>query len=262
MTSPGSDRGLFQQADAYERFVGRYSRPLAHEFARATGVGAGERVIDVGCGTGALTSVLAALVGPDHVAAADPSEPFVAQCRANVPGAVVRVAPAEALPFADRSFDRALAQLVFHFVDDPAAAAGEMMRVTRHGGTVSACVWDSTGGATVLRAYWDSACEVDPNAPGEVERFGGRPGQLAALWHKVGLRDVTDASLAVSSHYQDFDELWQSFPGSAAGRVGAHLASLDEARREALRRALRRRLGSPEGPFELTARAWCAIGVV
>jgi ubiquinone/menaquinone biosynthesis C-methylase UbiE len=262
MTSPGSDQVLFQKADAYERFMGRYSRPLAHEFARATGVAAGERVVDVGCGTGALTSVLAQLVGPDHVAAADPSEPFVDQCRANVPGADVRVGPAEALPFADRIFDRALAQLVFHFVADPAAAAGEMTRVTRHGGTVAACVWDFTGGMTMLRAYWDSAREVDPNAPDEIERFGGRPGQLAALWREVGLRDITDSSLAVSSRYNDFDELWQSFLGGAAGPVGAHVASLDEARREALRGALRLRLGSRGGPFELTARAWCAVGVV
>jgi SAM-dependent methyltransferase len=262
MTSPGSDQALFRKADAYERFMGRYSRPLAHEFARATGVAAGERVLDVGCGTGALTSVLAERVGPDHVAAADPSEPFVDQCRVNVPGADVRVGPAEALPFADRGFDRALAQLVFHFVDDPAAAAGEMMRVTRHRGTVAACVWDFTGGMTMVRAYWDSAREVDPNAPDEIERFGGRPGQLAALWRAVGLRDVTDSSLAVSSRYDDFDELWQSFRGGAAGPVGAHLASLDETAREALRETLRRRLGSPGGPFELTARAWCAIGVV
>ena len=262
MTSPGSDRLLFQKADAYERFMGRYSRPLAREFARATGVAAGERVVDVGCGTGALTSVLAELIGPDQVAAADPSEPFVDQCRANVPGADVRVGPAEALPFADRSFDRALAQLVFHFVVDPAAALGEMMRVTRDGGTVAACVWDFTGGMTMLRAYWDSAREVDPNAPDEIQRFGGRPGQLAALWHEAGLRDVTDSSLAISSRYNDFDELWQSFLGGAAGPVGAHVASLDEAGREALRGALRLRLGSPRGPFELTARAWCAVGVV
>jgi hypothetical protein len=137
-----------------------------------------------------------------------------------------------------------------------------MMRVTRRGGTVAACVWDFTGGMTLLRAYWDSAREVDPNAPDEVERFGGRPGQLAALWREAGLRDVADPSLAVSSRYDDFDELWQSVVGGAAGLVGAHIASLDEPGREALRGALRRRLGSPGGPFELTARAWCAVGVV
>jgi hypothetical protein len=137
-----------------------------------------------------------------------------------------------------------------------------MKQVTRHGGTVAACVWDFTGSMTMVRAYWDSAREVAPNAPDEIERFGGRPGQLAALWREVGLRDVTGSSLAVSSRYGDFDELWQSVLGGAAGPVGAHVTSLDEASREALRGALRRRLGSPGGPFELTARARCAVGVV
>ena len=113
----------------------------------------------------------------------------------------------------------------------------------------------------MLRAYWDAAREVDSNAPDEMERFGGRPGQLAALWREVGLRDVADGSLGVSSHYDDFEELWQSFLGGA-GPVGAHAASLDEAGRQAVRGALRLRLGSPSGPFELTARAWYATGVV
>lgn len=252
---------FFQAVDAYERFMGRYSRPLAHEFARAAGVAAGERVVDVGCGTGALTSVLAELVGPDRVAAADPSEPFVAECRVRVPGADVRVGPAEALPFGDDTFDCALAQLVFHFVSDQAAGVAEMARVTRSGGRVAACVWDFTGGMTMIRAYWDAALEVDPDAPDEVARFGGRSGELASLWRDAGLRDVADGSLAVSSQYQDFDELWESFLGGV-GPVGAHAAALDESRRGALREALHRRLGSPEGPFELSARAWYALGVV
>ena len=261
MTSPGPDERFFEAVDAYERFMGRYSRPLAHEFARAAGVAAGERVVDVGCGTGALTTVLAELVGPELVAAADPSEPFVEECRRRVPGADVRVGPAEALPFADNGFDCALAQLVFHFVGDQAAAVSEMARVTRSGGRVAACVWDFTGGMTLLRAYWDAAREVDPDAPDEAERFGGRPGELASLWGDAGLRDVADGSLTVSSEYHDFDELWESFLGGV-GPVGVHASSLDESRREAVREALRGRLGSPVGPFSLTGSAWYAVGVV
>jgi hypothetical protein len=115
---------------------------------------------------------------------------------------------------------------------------------------------------TMLRDYWEAAREVGPSAPDEIERFGGRPGQLAALWRKAGLRDVDDGSLTVSSHYHDFEELWQSFLGGAAGPVGVHVASLDELRREAVRGALRHRLGSPAGSFTLSARAWYAIGVV
>jgi hypothetical protein len=126
---------------------------------------------------------------------------------------------------------------------------------------VAACVWDFTGGMTTIRAYWDAAREIEPDAPDEVERFGGRPGQLAALWRDAGLHDVADGSLTVSSRYDDFDELWATFLGGV-GPVGAHAASLDESRRDAVREALRRRLGSPEGAFELSARAWYALGVV
>jgi SAM-dependent methyltransferase len=129
------------------------------------------------------------MVGADHVAAVDPTEPFVEQCRLNVPGADVRLAPAEAIPFEDASFDRTLAQLVFHFVSDPIAAAGEMKRVTRPGGKVAACVWDMTGGMTMIRAYWEAAREADPDAPAETERFGGKSGQVADLWRAAGLRE-------------------------------------------------------------------------
>jgi SAM-dependent methyltransferase len=259
MTSPPSTR--FSDTDAYDCFMGRYSRVLAPEFARATGVEAGQRVLDVGCGPGALTVVLAGLVGADHVAAVDPSEPFVEQCRATVPGADIRLAPAEALPFEDESFDRTLAQLVFHFVSDPIASVGEMKRVTRPGGKVAACVWDFTGGMTMIRAYWDVARETDPDAPAEPERFGGKPAQIAELWRAAGLSDVEDTSLRVSMRYEDFDELWQSFR-RGEGQVGAHAASLEGDLHDAVRAALHRRVGSPNGPFELTASAWCAIGTV
>jgi SAM-dependent methyltransferase len=261
MTSPGADRTFFQAVDAYERFMGRYSRPLAHEFARAAGVAAGERIVDVGCGTGGLTGVLAELVGPELVAAADPSELFVEECRVRVPGADVRVAPAEALPFSDDAFDCALAQLVFHFVGDQAAAVAEMARVTHSGGRVAACVWDFTGGMTMIRAYWDAALEVDPGAPDEVVRFGGRPGELASLWRDAGLRDVTDGEITVSSEYRGFDELWGTFQGGV-GPVGVHVVSLDDAQRTAVGEAFRRRVGSPDAPFALTARAWYSLGVV
>ena len=259
MTSPPST--FFSDADAYDCFMGRYSRLLAPEFARATGVAAGQRVLDVGCGPGALTGVLAAIVGADHVAAVDPSETFVEQCRANLPGADIRLAPAEALPFEDTSFDRTLAQLVFHFVSDPIAAVGEMKRVTRPGGKAAACVWDFTGGMTMIRAYWDAAHEADPGAPAEPERFGGEPAQLADLWRAAGLRDVEDITLRVSTRYQDFEELWQSFR-QGEGTAGMHAASLEGELHDAVRDAMHRRVGSPDGPFELSASAWCAVGTV
>lgn len=261
MTSPAFEQARFESVAGYDRFMGRYSEALAPEFARAAGVPADEHVLDVGCGTGILTQVLAGVAGANRVAAVDPSEPFVAACRVRVPGADVRVARAESLPFADESFGCALAQLVFHFVEDRSAAAAEMRRVTRPGGRVAACVWDFTGGMTMLRAYWDAAREVDPNAPDERERFGGRPGELARLWREAGLGEVEQGSVQVSCRYQGFDELWESLT-DAAGAVGAHVASLEAAKREALRHALRRQLGSPVGSFSLTARAWYAVGTV
>jgi SAM-dependent methyltransferase len=216
-------------------------------------------VVDVGCGTGALTTVLADVIGAENAAGVDPSGPFVAEARTRVPGADLRVGPAEALPFEDGAFDAALSQLVFHFVDDPARAVAEMRRVTRPGGRVAACVWDMTGGMTLIHSYWDAAREVGATGPDERERFGGQPGQLARLWRDAGLRDVVDETLTVAADYRDFDEVWQSLLG-AAGPVGAHAASLDDEQGAAVAGALRRRLGSPAGAFELSARAWYVAG--
>jgi SAM-dependent methyltransferase len=252
---------MFTNASAYQAFMGRYSDLLAPKFAAAAGVAAGQRVLDVGCGAGALTTVLAGIVGADHLSGIDPSEPFVNAARERVPGADLRVGPAENLPFGEDTFDAALSQLVFHFVDDPAQAVTELRRVTREGGKVAACVWDMTGGMTMLRSYWDAARAVDASAPDEIERFGGHPGQLAALWREAGLRDVVDEPIEVAARYRDFDELWDAFLGGV-GPLGAHLQSLDEARRAEVATTLRERIGSPDGPFELTARAWCAVGTV
>ena len=260
MTSTGSDHALFQDAAAYDGFMGRYSKPLAEEFAAGAGVASGERVLDVGCGPGALTTVLAGIVGEGNVAAVDPSEPFVERCRELVPGADVRVGPAEALPFEDRQFDRTLCQLVLHFVDDPATSAREMARVTREGGLVAGCVWDLTGGMTMLRAYWDAVREAGVEGRDEGERFGTRPGQIADVWRKAGLRDIAEGSLTTSALYRDFDELWASFVGGS-GPAGAHARSLGP-RQDAVRDALRRIVGSPDGAFSLDARAWYAVGTV
>ncbi len=251
---------MWGDVDGYDRFMGRYSARLAVEFAKAAAVGPGQRVLDVGCGPGALTHVLAELVGPENVAGIDPTEAFVEQTRDLVSGADLRVAPAEAIPFAEDMFDRTLSQLVFHFVQDPAASLAEMMRVTQPGGMVAACVWDGDG-MTMIRSYWQAARELDPTASPESERFGSKPGQLAGLWRRAGLRDVRDGTLAVSATYDDFEEFWAAML-VAPGPIGVHRASLDAATSERLRAALRRQLGSPEGPFELTATAWYAVGTV
>ncbi len=149
-------------AEVYDRFMGRYSTLLAPQMADFGGVAAGQRVVDVGCGPGALIAELVPRVGESSVSAVDPSPPFVAAARARFPGVMVEEAPAEALPFADDDFDAALAQLVVHFMADPVAGLREMARVTRPGGVVAACVWDLAGGRAPLSLFWDVARERRP----------------------------------------------------------------------------------------------------
>ncbi|MFL6042826.1 MAG: class I SAM-dependent methyltransferase, partial [Gaiellales bacterium] len=219
---------------------------------------------DVGCGPGALTAELAERLGPAGVAAVDPSEPFAAACRSRVPGADVRVAGGEALPFEDDAFDATLSQLVVNFMADPPAGVREMARVTRPGGVVASCVWDYAGEMTLLRSFWDAAIEVDPRAEALDEGRTMpwcRDGDLARLWEDVGLTGVRFGAIEVRAGYSGFDDLWWPLPTGVAPS-GAYCASLDEQGRSALREAYRRRLGAGDEPFELTARAWAVAGTV
>ena len=251
-------------AEAYDRLVGRYSPRLAEALIAFAGVAPAERALDVGCGPGALAAALAGRLGPAQVAAADPSDPFAAACRARLPGVEVVVAPAEALPFADGAFGVTLSQLVVNFLEDAPAGVVEMARVTRPGGTVAACVWDYAGEMTLLRAFWDAAREVDPDGAGAADEgvvmSYCTPGSLAGLWHAAGLGDVRSAELVVVAGYSGFDDLWSPFPTGVAPS-GAYCRALAPDVRAALREALRRRLGAGDEPFELTARAWAVAGV-
>jgi SAM-dependent methyltransferase len=244
-------------ADSYDRFMGRYSRLLSPQLADLAGVAAGQRVLDVGCGPGALTSELVARLGPAAVAAVDPSEPFVAAARERHPEVDVRQAPAEELPFADATFDAALAQLVVHFMADPTAGLAEMRRVTRPGGVVAACVWDHAGGQGPLTPLWDAVHELDPGAQDESGLAGARAGDLARLFEAAGPREVEETALSVAVEHATFEEWWEPYT-LGVGPAGAYVAGLDPGRREALRERCRTRL--PEPPFVLSARAWTARG--
>ena len=250
-------------AENYDRLVGRYSFALCDALAGVAGVAPGAAVLDVGAGTGAGTLRLVELVGADRVAAVDPSAPFVEALRDRLPGADVREGSAEALPFDDASFDVVLAQLVVNFMSDPDAGLAEMRRVTRPGGTVAACVWDYAGEMTLLRAFWDAAAALDADGVAAVDERTrmsfAREGQLAALWRRAGLLDVRAGDLVVSAAYESFDDLWEPFTAGVAP-AGAYTASLDEGRRRELRAEYARSLGAPEGGFELSARAWYAVG--
>jgi len=249
-------------ADIYDRFVGRYGVPLGDAMLDFAGVGAGMRVLDVGCGTGALAGQAAARVGAANVAGADPSEPFVESCRRRVPEADVRVAPAESLPFDDDSFDAVMAQLAVQFMSDAPRGVSEMARVARPGGVVAACVWDYADRMRLLRAFWDAAVAVDPGSAARDEarllRYA-KADELGALWSEAGLADVATEGLEVEAAYDDFDDLWLPFL-AGVGPAGAYAASLDPDGQAALREQLRQELGDPSGPFTLTALAWGVRG--
>lgn len=249
--------GFDVPADAYDRFMGRYSRLLAPQMADLAGVRAGHRVLDVGCGPGALTSVLVERVGADAVSAVDPSSPFVAAARERHPGVDVRQAAAEDLPFRDGGFDVAVAQLVVHFMTDPVAGIGQMARVTRRGGTVAACVWDHAGSLGPLGQFWKAARDLDPDAVDESDLPGARAGHLTELFEAAGLQDVTETTLAADREHPTFEDWWDPFE-HGVGPAGAYVATLDAHRRTALRDHCRRSLG--DGPFTIAARAWAARG--
>src|SRR6266540_3427719 len=175
--------------------MGRYSVPLAPQLADFVAIGAGQRVLDVGCGPGALTAELVRRLGPPAVSAVDPSESFVAAARERHPGVSVQCAAAEQLPFGDQVFDAALAQLVVHFMADPVVGLREMARVTRTHGVVAACVWDHAGGQGPLSLFWGAARELDPDVEDESRLAGARQGDLAELFHSAGLHEIEESAL-------------------------------------------------------------------
>jgi SAM-dependent methyltransferase len=245
-------------ADAYDRFMGRYSTLLAPQLADLAGIGAGQRVLDVGCGPGALTGELVRRLGPDSVASVDPSESFVTAALERHPGVDVRRAAAEQLPFEDSAFDAAIAQLVVHFMADPVAGLGEMRRVTRPGGVIAACVWDHAGGQGPLSLFWDAARELEPAVADESRLAGARAGHLAELFGAAGIDRVEETVLTVEVEHATFEEWWGPYT-LGVGPAGAFTAGLDPERQSQLRERCRELL--PDAPFVIAARAWTAYGV-
>jgi SAM-dependent methyltransferase len=251
--------GFDVAADAYDRFMGVWSRPLARTFADFAGIEPGMRALDVGSGPGSLTAELVTRLGAGNVAAVDPSETFVAAVAARYPGVGVQRGAAEALPHPDGTFDAALAQLVVHFMTDPVAGLGEMSRVTQPGGVVAACVWDYGGTRGPLGPFWEAARELDPEAIDESLLSGARAGHLEELAVAAGLAGIVDGELAVSREVDGFDAWWEPFT-RGVGPAGAYVAGLDDRRKAALRDRCRAQL--PSGPFRLTAVAWAVRGAV
>lgn len=245
-------------ADSYDRFMGRYSTQLAPGLADLAGVRAGQKVLDVGCGPGALTAELVARLGPEGVAAVDPSEPFVAAAQARHPGVDVRISAAEELPYADGTFDATIAQLVVHFMTDPVAGLAEMARVTRADGVVAACVWDLAGDRAPISPFWRAARKLESGVEDESGLPGARAGHLAELFEAAGLRRVEEGELSASVEYASFDEWWEPYT-FGVGPAGAHVRKLGEEERSELRERCRQLL--PQAPFTVEAFAWAARGL-
>jgi len=232
--------------EAYDDFMGRYSRTLAPLFADFAGVSSGQRVLDVGAGTGALTAEL--LSRGALVAVVDPSPEFVDVLRKRFPGLEVEEAPAESLPFGADVFDVALAQLVVAFVSDAPAAIAEMARVAR---SVAVCMW-GVAEVDMFAAIDRAAAAIGASRAAEPRRYRTAR-ELHDLLAPHG--DVESAELDVTAGYRDFDEFWQAMD-RGVGPAGQWLASLDADARERGREEVFRQLGSPDGPFELNARAF------
>ena len=239
--------------------MGRYSVPLAPRFADLASVAAGQRVVDVGCGPGALTTELVVRVGAAAVAAVDPSESFVAAAQERHPTVEVHRAAAEQLPFEDDSFDAAVAQLVVHFMADPIAGLREMARVTRPDGVVAACVWDHQGGSGPLSLFWRAVHDLDASFAGEAGVAGAGVGPLVGLFCGAGLRQVEQHLLWVAVEHESFEEWWEPFT-LGVGPAGAYVAGLDAAGRARLREQCHRL--APAAPFVVEAAAWAARAVV
>ncbi|MET8084693.1 methyltransferase domain-containing protein [Micromonospora sp. NPDC005237] len=256
---------VWADADAYEAYVGRWSRLVAGDFVRGLAVAPGRHWLDVGCGTGALTSTVLGEADPARITGIDPSAGFIAQARARVQDACAsfHVGDARALPVADRAVDVVVSGLTLNFVPEPARAVAEFARVVRPAGVVSAYVWDYTEGMAMMRHFWAAVAHLDPAAAGrdEASRFSVcRPDPLRELWVDAGLRDVSVRPVDVPTVFADFDDYWRPFLGGQ-GSAPSYVTSLDEPQRAALRDLLAAQLPiEPDGSIRLTARAWAVAG--
>ena len=239
-------------ADHYDRLMGGLAQRLASQFVEVAEVEAGQRALDVGCGTGALTAQLVERLGADAVAAIDPSLSFVAALRARFPSLDVRRASAERLPFADATFDQALAQLVVPFMTDPVAGLREMARVTTPGGRVAACVWPA-GDEGPFTAFRRAVRDTDPAAQEGDELPGTRPGELESLFAAASLADTQWTALHVTVRFSSFEDWWTPFT-LGVGPAGDYVAQLSASARDTLRRRCEDL--QPAAPFDLEASAW------
>ena len=259
---------MFADAEAYERFMGRWSRLVAPRLVDFTGMPERGRVLDVGSGTGALAFAIARRYSDARVLGIDPSGNYIAYASSRNPfpdRASFAEGDAQELHYPDASFDAALSLLVFNFIPDPAKALREVRRVTRPGGRVSAAVWDYGDGMRMLRTFWDAAVQLDPEADKLDEKHMPlcRAGELSALWKEGGLEDVHEQPIDIQMSFESYADYWEPFL-LGQGPAGRYVRRLDRAKQQALRDEIKRRLALPAetAPFVLTARVWAVRGAV
>jgi ubiquinone/menaquinone biosynthesis C-methylase UbiE len=256
---------MFLQSEAYERYMGRWSRQLAPLFVQFAAVAEGETVLDIGSGTGALASAIAAAIPSARVTGIDPSPAYVkfARERSGNDRIQFQVGDAQRLELPDNAFDRTLSLLVMSFIPNREKALREMIRVTRTGGTIAAAVWDYGEGMEMLRVIWDEAVARDPAVSDERDLPLCRRGELGDWWRAHGLEQVAEQPLVIPMSFASFEDYWLPFLGGQ-GPAGAYVVSLPESDRADLERRLRRRLMQDrrDGSIALQARAWAVKGVV
>ncbi len=259
---------MFADAEAYERFMGRWSRLVAPLFVDFTGLPPRGRVLDVGSGTGSLTFAIAERKTQVRILGLDPSQEYVAYAASRnrfADRASFEVGDAQQLRFTDASFDAALSLLVFNFIPDPRKALSELRRVTKPGGKISAAVWDYGAGMRMLRTFWDAAVASDPKAEKLDEKHMPlcRAGELAALWRQAGLENVRERSIGIRMKFDSFQDFWDPFL-LGQGPAGAYVRRLESNQLQALRTGVQRLLpfSAGDSPFVLPARVWSVRGIV
>jgi SAM-dependent methyltransferase len=256
----------WERGNAYEQYIGRWSRQIAPVFLSWLNIPAGRRWLDVGCGTGALCAAVIDRCSPGSVVGVEPSDGFLRTAKENLAGRVaLHQGSATSIPLEEASVDVVVSGLVLNFVQDPRAAVLEMARVTSDDGTIAAYLWDYAGGMQAIRFFWDAAVELNPDAAklDEGVRFPlCRPEALETLFAKAGLGRVEVKAIDVPTPFASFDDYWQPFLGGQ-GPAPSYAMSLDDAARERLRDRIRERIPTtPDGGISLTARAWAVRGSV
>ena len=256
---------IFHESNAYELFMGRWSRRLARLFLDFVSLAPHDRVLDMGCGTGALAIAAAEHTSSARVTGVDRAAAYVRYARSRAQGhrATFLVGDGQALGVRDGVVDKALSLLNLNFIPDREKALRELIRVTRPGGVVAAAVWDYDEGMEMLRVFWDEAVALDPAIAARDERSMPlcRRGELTALWRAHALAAVEEQPIVFELPFASVDDYWMPFLGGQ-GPAGAYAASLSEADRGALTSRLRRRLLGEryDGAFTLRARAWAVKG--